>query len=309
MALTLLEASKLNDGNVKRQAVIEMFARNTDLLRMMPFEDIEGGSLTYTLEGKLPGVAFRGYNEGYTGSTGIVNPSTERLYIAGGDLDVDKAILKTRGMGVRSTHEAMKVKALALNIADTIINGDSASNVKQFDGLRKRVVGSQLIPALLSAPSSNSPLSLEALDAAIDAVDGATHLIMSLAMRRKLAKAARAGVGGDIRVEKDEFGFNVSMYNDLPIMIADYNDTGARIIDFNEAGPGGGSTAQSIYVVRMGEGYLQGIQNGVMDVTDLGELQTAPVLRTRVEWLVGMAIMHGRAVSRVWGITNADVTA
>lgn len=308
MALTLLEASKLNKGEVKRNAVIEMFARNTDLLRMMPFEDIQGGSLTYTLEGKLPGVAFRGYNEGYTASTGVVNPSVETLKIAGGDLDVDKAIIRTRGADIRSTHEAMKVKALALNIADRMINGDSSTNVKEFDGLRKRVVGSQLIPALLSAPTLNSPLSLEALDAAIDAVDGATHLVMSLAMRRKLFKAARAGVGGDMQVNTDDFGFRVTTYNDLPIMIADYNDTGDRIIDFDEAGPAGAANSTSIYAVRLGEGYLQGIQNGVMDVTDLGELQTAPVLRTRVEWLVGMAIMHGRAVSRVWGIQNSDVT-
>jgi hypothetical protein len=41
----------------------------------------------------------------------------------------------------------------------------------------------------------------------------------------------------------------------------------------------------------------------------LGELQTKPVYRTRVEWLVGLAAMHGRCASRIWGITNAAVTA
>ena len=89
MALTLLEASKLNDGDVKRAAVIEMFAANSDLLRVMPFEDIPGGSYSYNQEGKLPGVAFRGYNEAYSESVGILNPQVEVLKIAGGDLDVD----------------------------------------------------------------------------------------------------------------------------------------------------------------------------------------------------------------------------
>lgn len=308
MALTLMEASKLHSGETKRAAVIEMFAAASDVLRALPFEDIPGGSLSYNKEGSLPGVAFRGYNEGYTASTGVLNPEVEVLRIAGGELDVDRAMIKTRGADVRSTQEAMKVKALALHIASKLIKGDSMTNGREFDGLRNRIVGSQLIPALLSAPSANSPLSLEALDSAIDAVDGCNALIMSKAMRRKLQSAARAGTGGDIQVAQDEFGFRVTMYNDIPILISDYDDTGDRVIDFDEAGPGGAAVSTSIYAVRFGDGYVMGLQNGVMEVEDLGDLKTLPLLRTRVEWLVGMAVMHGRACARVWGITNAAVT-
>jgi hypothetical protein len=310
MALTLIEASKLNDGEVVRNAVIEMFAANADMLRVMPFEDIPGGSLSYNVEGELPGVAFRGFNESYASTTGVINPEVEVLRIAGGDLDVDKAIIKTRGENVRSTHEAMKVKALALHLAGKMINGDSSVNPREFDGLRVRIAGDQLVPANLTAPAANSPLSLEALDEAIDRVDGPNFLVMSKAMRNKLTSAARKqNVGGDIQFALDEFGRRVTVYNDLPILIADYDDTGARIIDFNEAGPAGGTVSTSIYVLAVGDGMLTGLQNGIMEVTDLGELDSAPVLRTRVEWLVGMAVMHGRAVARVWGITNAPVTA
>lgn len=308
MGLTLLEASKLNSGEVKRAAVIEMFAQNSDLLRAFNWEDVPGGSLAYNVEGALPGVAFRGYNEGYTASTGVINPSVETLKIAGGQLDVDRAMIKTRGEAVRSSQEAMKVKALALHIADKIINGDSVGNPREFDGLRKRIVGSQLIPANLASPSANSPLSLEALDAAIDEVDGATHLIMSKDMRRKLFKAARSGIGGEIDVTMDDFGYRVTRYNDLPILIADYDDNGQKIIDFDEAGPAGGSTSTSIYVVRLGDGYVTGLQNGTMEVEDLGLLDDGVTYRTHVEWLVGMAVMHGRACARVWGITNGNVT-
>jgi len=309
MGLTLLEASKLNSGEVKRAAVIEMFAGNSDLLRAFNWENVVGGSLQYTVEGSLPGVAFRGYNETYTPSTGVVNPEVEVLRIVGGNLDVDRAIIKTRGEGVRASQEAMKIKSMALHVADKIINGDSEANPREFDGLRKRIVGSQLIPANLGAPSANSPLSLEALDKAIDEVDGATHLVMSPDMRRKLIKAARAGVGGDIQVDTDSFGFRVTRYNDLPILIADYNDLGQPIIDFDEAGPAGGSTSTSIYVVHLADGYVTGLQNGVMEVEDLGLLDDGVYYRTRVERIAGMPVMHGRACARVWGITNADVTA
>lgn len=310
MALTLIEAAKQVEGDVVRQGVIETFARESDIMRVLPFEDVPGGALAYMQEGTLPGVAFRGFNESYSESTGIMNPQVEILRIAGGDLDVDKALIKTRGAAIRSTQELMKAKAMTLYITGKIINGDSDTNNREFDGLRKRIVGDQLIPALLSAPSSNSPLSLEALDKAIDNVDGATHILMSKAMRRKLTIAARStSVGGFITYTKDEFGRAVMNYNDLPVLIADYDDTGAKIIDFNEAGPGGGSTAQSIYVLSIGPDKLTGIQNGIMEVTDLGELDTKPVLRTRVEWLVSLAALHGRCAARVWGITDAAITA
>lgn len=309
MAMTLMEASKRFASETKRSAVIEMFASNSPLMAAMPFMDIQGNAYSYQVEGKLPNIGFRAVNGGYTEGVGIVNPEVERLRIAGGDLDVDKFLVKTVGGDVRAQEEGMKIKALAGFITDRIINGNSVTNVDEFDGLRARVVGPQLFPADLSAPSANGALSLEALDAAIDEVEGANALVMSLAMQRKLIKAARANVGGDITTDQpNEFGWRINRYNGIPILIADTNHLGQRIIDFNEAGPAGGSTATSIYAVRFAEGYVMGLQNGTMDVEDLGQLESKPVLRTRIEWYVGMAVMHPRAVARVWGITNADVT-
>ena len=309
MALTLLEASKLNPGDVVRNGVIEMFARSSDLLRVMPFVDIPGGSFHYTQEGRLPGVAFRGVNQAYAESTGIVVPQVEVLRIAGGDLDVDNAIIKMHGEGVRTTHEAMKVKALALYLGKKFIKGDSLTDALEFDGLQNRITGSQLVAA--GSTNGGDALSLIKLDAAIDAVDFPTHLIMSKAMVRRLTQAARnTSVGGYITYGLDEFGRRVTMYNDLPILVLDHDDVGARVLDFNEVGPGGSTaTATSIYVVNFSEGMIQGLQNGVMDVRDLGEIDSKPVWRTRVEWLVGLATMHGRAASRLWGISDAAVTA
>jgi len=309
MALTLLEASKLNSGNVVRSAVIEMFARNSDILRVMPFVDVPGGAYAYNQEGQLPGVAFRGVNEAFPESTGIINPQVEALRIAGGDLDVDAAIIKMHGEGVRASHEEMKVKAMTLYITKKIIKGDSTLDPREFDGLQNRITGSQLVAA--GSTNGGDPLSLAKLDEVIDAVDGATHLLMSKAMRRRLSAAARdIDVGGHIEYSLDEFGRRVMIYNGLPILVIDYDDLGARILDFNEVGPGGANaTAQSIYCVNFSESMLTGLQNGVMDVRDLGELETAPKYRTRVDWLVGMAALHRRCAARLWGISDAAVVA
>jgi hypothetical protein len=53
---------------------------------------------------------------------------------------------------------------------------------------------------------------------------------------------------------------------------------------------------------------MTGIQSGNPMVRDLGELQTKPVLRTRVEWDCGIQIRHAKAAARLWSISDAAVT-
>lgn len=314
-ALTLFEASKVNSGDVKKSAVIEMFPRASEFLAAIPFESISGGSMSYTLEGTLPGVAFRGFNEGYTASTGVLNPQTEVLRIAGGELDVDTAIIATRGEGTRESQEAMKIKALALYLTSKFINGDSLADPREFDGLRTRIGGSQLFEAGGDnaydggyAATAIQALSVSsALDRAIDSVEGATHLVMSKDMLRLLSRAVKSTtVSGNIVWEKSDLGNRIAVYNDIPIITTDMDDTGAKIIGFNEASPNAGSQlATSIYVVNFGPNMVTGIQNDFMDVRDLGEIDASPVMRTRIEWLIGLAVQHGRSCARIWGIDNA----
>jgi hypothetical protein len=306
MALTLVEAAKRSQNPIQ-SAIIEMYARNSDILANLPFETIQGNALRYNREETLPGIGFRGVNEAYTESTGILNPITEPLVIAGGDLDVDMFILKTMGMDHRSVQEAMKVKALALAWTAQFLKGDSASDPRGFDGLEVRITGDQWVK---NNTVNGDALSLAKLDELIDAVENPTHLIMNKTMRRRLTAAARLStVGGFVTWELDAFGRQVARYNDLPILIADYDNDGDDILPFTETCDGEG-TAQntSIYCVSFGTGMVTGIQNSDIDARDLGELEEKPAMRTRVEWYAGIACMHGRAAARLSGITNAAVT-
>lgn len=309
-ALTLLQAAAQVAGaqEVKRSAIIELFAQ-PDILKVLPFIDIPGSAYSYIQEGQLGSVAFRGINEAYATSTGLVNPETETLRIIGGDLDVDKSLLKTHGPQVRTQQERMKVKALSLFVASAVINGDSEADPRSFDGLRKRITGTQLFPAGNS--SGGDALSLAVLDDAIDAVDGATHILMSKKMRNLISQSAKnPNVAGYVVWDKTEFGDRVMFYNDLPILVTDYDANGALVIDFNEANPGGGgAVGTSIYVLKMGDDGVVGIQNGIMEVDDLGQQNDKPVVRTRIEWLASLAVMNGRSAARVWGIKKAAVTA
>jgi len=44
-----------------------------------------------------------------------------------------------------------------------------------------------------------------------------------------------------------------------------------------------------------------------MNVRDMGEIDTKPVYRTRIEWYVSMAILRARAAARLYGVTNSAV--
>ena len=310
MAVTLVEAAKvaLGRGDVIKSTVMELYARSSDILRTLMFEGIPGNALLFNRESSLATVGFRSINSGYTEGTGKFDKVNEPLTIAGGDLDVDKFIVDTMGVDQRAVQEASKVKALALSWSKTFIKGDTSSTPQEFDGLQSRISSSYTVNA--GSASGGDALSLGKLDELIDTVDNPTHLMMNKTMRRRLTVAARTtSVGGNISWVQDEFGRQIAMYNDLPILIADKDNTNTNILPFTEANPGGGSAAStSIYCLSLAEDGIVGLQNGEMDVRDLGELESKPVLRTRIEWYTTIAILRENSAGRLNGIKDAVVT-
>jgi hypothetical protein len=230
------------------------------------------------------------------------------LMIAGGDIDVDKYLIATGGTNVRVNQEAMKVKALSLEMTKAFIKGSHATDPKSFDGLQMRINNDQLIEA--GAASGGDALALSKLDELIDAAQQPTHLVMNKKMRARLVQAARDyQVGGFISYDKDEFGSRITMYNDLPILIADEDSAGSQILPFTEVGSGGG-TAQctSIYCLSLGETGVKCLQNMPMQIVDLKELQNKPVYRTRIEWYVTLVVLRPKAACRLYGIRDAAIT-
>jgi hypothetical protein len=202
----------------------------------------------------------------------------------------------------------MKIKALAGRWTLAFLKGDNTVDPKEMSGLQSRITGDQLISA--GATANGAALSLAKLDELIDLVDDPTHLIMNKAMRRRLTTAARtSSVGGYITYDVDAFGRQITKYNDLPILIADKDNTYADILPFTEAASSGTSTATSIYCVSFSEEGVAGIQNGGIDARDLGELESKPSFRTRVEWYAGMAVFKGRSAARLRHIGDLAVVA
>src|SRR5436190_4406963 len=176
MGATLLEMAKSYKDPVAT-GVVRFFAENSPILQMLPFETIQGGGLPYNVEEALPGIGFRGVNEEWDQSIGVMNPMFEPLVIAGGELDFDNHILRTQGEARRGTETANKVRALSLKWSQAFIKGDAVSNPRTFDGLQARLVGRQLLSA--GSTSGGTPLSLFKLDELLTLVDDANALIMN----------------------------------------------------------------------------------------------------------------------------------
>jgi hypothetical protein len=301
MAVTLLDASRMAANDPLKAGIIEQIAMSSNLLNALQFENISGSAIEYTREGVLPTVGARAVNEAYSEDGGQSEKRKVALKIVGGDLDVDKFIVQTMGQDVRVTKVQQKIKALAGYIEKLLIKGDETSNSEEFDGLQAILggtAGNQVID------NGAAGLSLAKLDEAIDACEGANMILLNKNLIRRLVTASRStSVGGTVNYETNTFGQRITTYNGIPLIAIDKDNTETAILPFTEA-----SSTTSIYIVNASAGVYTGIENQGIQVRDLGELDTKPVYRTRVEWYLNHAVWHKRGAARLMKITDAAVT-
>lgn len=295
--LTQTEWAKLNP-NPLQSGVVEIFASNNPIMQYMPFENIAGAAYVYNREQTLPGIAFRGINESYDESTGVIQQLADPLKILGGDLDIDAALIawSTGADNTRAVQDALKVKALALSHLKTVFDGDSTANAKEFDGLNTRLTGGQV----LSAGTNGGVLTLNMLDDLVDAVSGSpTLLLMNKKTRQVIRQLARSVQA--LTIAKDDLGREIDLYYGTPFGIVEEDATGTAILGFDEI-QGSSNNAASIYAVRFGADGMFGAQTAPISVRDLGELQSKPAFRTRVEHYNTIVLEHPKCAARLKGV-------
>lgn len=316
MAVTLAQAALLSTNDLQR-GVVETFVQESPVLDRLPLMDIEGNAYAYNSEGTLPGVAFRSVNEAYVESTGTVNQATESLVILGGDADVDRFIVQTRGNlnDQRAVQTRLKVKAASYKYQDTFFNGDVAVDTKSFDGLKKRLTGAQVIDYATNGSGVNTDDTVrnaffDAIDALIAAVPGLGPsngaIYANASILGKIRSAGRR-IGGTDMVNEDMTRKRVLTWQGIPILDPGNNLAGTAILPQTET-QGTATDASSVYAVKFGEdetdGGVTGLTNGGVMVDDLGFLQSQPVYRTRIEFYCGLALFSGKAAARLRGVRN-----
>ena len=294
MALTLLEAQKHAKTPQELAVVTELAAGQ--LMSVLPFRSIEGNGIFWKREESLPDVGFRNYNGALSESYAEVSQQSESLKLFGGDIKVDSAIVNLEGAEAKAYQVQSRVRAMRMAWESLFINGDSNQSPSEFDGLAARITaGSSQYFA-----NGGGALDLGKLDEVIDNVDaqgGTKYIVCSKSARRALTKQARDN--GQIEIARSEFGYQQTTYMGLPLLELDRDHKNVAILDSDPS-------AQDLYVVSFGNDHLTGIQNGGVNVRELGESFDQPQLITRVEWYCGLALINGRAAARLAGI---DATA
>lgn len=260
MAVTLAQA-KLNVQDDIQAGIIDEFAKSNYLLNNIPFDDVVsplGGGATmtygYTRLVTQPTAAFRAVNEEYTPQEVKKQRYTVDLKIFGGAFEIDRIIAGMGGIVDEvQLQAAQKAKAASALFCDTVINGDSATNAKAFDGLDVALTGTDTeVTASASADLSTSALVttnymafLDEFDEFLSNLNGTPDaLLMNSKMAAKMRAVARRA--GMYQTTQDAYGRTVEQYGGIPFV-----DLGAKP-GSNDPIIGITTGKTDIYAVRFG---------------------------------------------------------
>lgn len=320
MSWTLAELSKIETDTL-RKSVLDTLIMESNLLEVVPQETI--GTLTTTLVRyqDLPSVGYRKVNAGFTESTGKFEQRTESVSLGGLDIDTDKVIARSKNTiaDARAIQQTMALKSFAYQYNWKFIAGNPTVDPDEFKGLRLRVddvydegfVDQKIQSNDTDTGINNSSTTrfnfLDDLNKLMYAISG--HSPDVLLMNAKTLLAVRSLLLREklLDTTRDMFDRQVDVYMGARMMdIGVRQDQITEIILNTETAagaPDGGSENTSIYAAKFGIGDMfWGIEMYPLEVTDLGELQTAPVFRTRMDWPHGLADINPRAIGRLYGI-------
>ena len=259
MAVTLAQA-KLNVQDDIQAGIIDEFAKSSYLLNNIPFDDVVsplGGGATmtygYTRLVTQPTAAFRAVNEEYTPQEVKKQRYTVDLKIFGGAFEIDRIIAGMGGIVDEvQLQAAQKAKAASALFCDTVINGDSATNAKAFDGLDVALTGTDTEVTTTADLSTSALVTtnymafLDEFDEFLSNLNGTPDaLLMNSKMAAKMRAVARRA--GMYQTTQDAYGRTVEQYGGIPFV-----DLGAKpgsndpIVGITAAGK------TDIYAVRFG---------------------------------------------------------
>ena len=261
MAVTLAQA-KLNVQTDLDSMVIDEFRKSSFLMDNITFHDCVsptggGSTLTYgyTRLVTQPTAAFRQINEEYTPAEVQKQRYNVDLKVFGGSFEVDRIIAGMGGIANEVTLQMQqKIKAASALFSDTVINGNSTTDAKTFDGLDVALTGSSteynkstaINLSTAAKVDENYKQFVDMMDEFLMMLDGEPSFIAGntklIAKIRAIARRV-----GQYQITKNELGQEISMYGNIPLV-----DLGAKpgkndpIVATNESGE------TSLYVARFG---------------------------------------------------------
>lgn len=311
MAVTL-EQAKLNVQDDLQAGVIDEFAKSNFIMRNIIFDDcvspVGGGATltySYTRVKTQPTAGFRAINSEYSAQEVTKERKSVDLKIFGGKFSIDRVIANMGGIVDEVAFQmAQKIKAASALFNDTVINGDSGTDSKAFDGLEKALTGSstEYTPAAnidLSTSDmvdKNYKVFLDALDEFLMGLDGTPSMIAgNTKLIAKLRACARRA--GMYQVTKDNFGQQIESYGTIPIVdLGTKPGTNDPVVPISSKDDDTQGTT-SLYAVRFGlDGFHAVTVAGDFINTWLPDFKTAGAVKEgEVEAIAAVALKSTKA--------------
>lgn len=307
MPVTLAEAKK-NVQDDLQMGVYDEFAKSSFIMNNITFDDVvspTGGGTTmtygYTRLKTQPTADFREVNSEYTPQEVTKERHNVDLKIFGGTFQIDRVIAGMGGI-VSEVELQMKqkIKAASALFNDTVINGDSATNSKAFDGLDKAVTGSstEFVPTAAidlsdsAAVDANWKTFLDLLDEFLMGLNGTPSMIAgNTKLIAKIKAIARRA--GQYQITQNGFGQQVESYAGIPLV-----DLGAKAGTNDPVSKINGQGETSLYAVRFGmDGFHAVAPTGnALIKTWLPDFKTSGAVKTgEVEMIAAVALKTTKA--------------
>lgn len=326
MAYTLAQLAKIETSPL-RKGIIMNILRDARVMELLPFENVSSLSNIAIRWKTLPtGGAFRKVGGSYTEATnGDVEQVWESVYGFGTELKFDRVFDKVQNTIVdpKVQQTQMKLKALALDFNNYFINGDHATDVDGFEGLKKRVASmpTRQTISMGSSDSTNPTASAAAARLFLDKWEEAWYkcnqgnvrgIFLNEAMYYGFGRVLRylqIAAGNLLDVTKDSFDRQVLTYRGSPFIDMGWKkDQSTEIIPVNEVALDAGADSTSVYFADFSiEQGITGIQLSPMETYDPnkgGEMSAQPATQLRMEWWCGLANFGSYGFTRLKNIKD-----
>ncbi len=314
MAITLTEGEKYSTTTLQK-VVTDLLAKESRITEILPFETILGNSLTYNVVTSRSGASLYDVGDTWDESTPTVTQHTATLKIIGGDADIDKFLLKTRSnqMDLKGQVVNDKIRAVNEKFMDTFFYGTTAT-AKNFNGLQVLLASTayNTVHASTAANSTGAALSMARLRQANDLVTGYKNakrvVVMTKTVRTRISVFLDS-IGSAFPRGVNEYGKNIALWDDMEI-VTDDNLLDTETISSDAYSSKTAGHTSTIFILTMQAQACCGIHSGDMiQVEDLGTLETKDAQRIRVKWYVSLKLEDIRSCAKVDGILTTSAAA
>ena len=307
MALPLVEANKYSNTTLEGW-VVDRLWKSSEILQRLPFETLNGNSLTYNTKTTMSTANFHSVNEVWNSDEPVLTQSTATITILGDDANIDNFIKQTRSniIDVQRTVLEDKIQAIKNAFTDAFFYGSGTAPA--FTGLQS-LISDTTYNTVHAGAGTGSVLSMAKLYQALDLPFGRPDvLVMTKTMRRGI-QIYLDSVGDKFPSGRDTYGNMIETFQGVPVIVDD------NLLNTETAASGAytaktGGACTTIFGLKFGAQDVCGLQSGQITTKVFEDLESMDATRIRIKWYCGLMMANLRTSFKVDGITAAGtVTA